>query len=505
LISKFKIPGKIRIFDTTLRDGEQTPGVALSPEDKLTIALQLDKLGVDVIEAGMPVMSEGEIRAFKMINEAGLRAEVAGLARTLYEDLDAALKSEVKYIHTFIGTSDIHLKYKLHLTREQAIDKAVDSVQYIKDHGLTVEFSAEDATRTDLEFLKKIYSAVVEAGADRLNVPDTVGIMTPHGMYQLIKEIKSIVNVPISVHCHNDFGMAVANSLMGVEAGATQIHVTINGLGERAGNAALEEVVMALYSLYGKKTRIKSHLIYETSQMVMRLTGVVLQPHKPIVGENAFAHESGIHTHGVVQMPLTYEPITPELVGRRRLIIAGKHAGKHGLQFTLEELGYTPSREQMREIVRRVKNLGDKGKIVTTTDLISIANDVCGETRKEQNAVNLEDLVAITGSNVIPTASVKFILDGKEYIVSETGVGPVDAALKAIQKVTNNLVNVRLKEFRLEALTGGSDAVAEVIVKVEDKYGNIVSARAANTDIVRASVEALINGLNRLLRKKKET
>lgn len=497
------IPHPVRIFDTTLRDGEQTPGVALAPEDKLAIAIQLDRLGVDAIEAGFPLVSEGEMKAVALIAKEGLRAEVCGLARTSKEDIDGILKCSLGSVHTFIATSDIHLKHKLHMRREEALKTAIETVEYAKDHGLTVEFSAEDSTRTDREFLKKVYVAVVEAGADRINVPDTVGVMTPTRMSQLIGELKEVVKVPISVHCHNDFGLAVANSLAGVEAGAAQVHATINGLGERAGNASLEEVVMALYSLFKKRTGVKPRLIYETSRLVSRLTGVPLPINKAIVGENAFAHESGIHTHAVINLPLTYEPISPELVGRERLIVAGKHAGRHGLSKELEELGFKPTPTQLKEISTQVKELGDKGKSVTTTDLMSIAELVCGEKlRGGEERVSLKDLVVVTGSNVIPTASIKFILDGEEYIASETGIGPVDAMMKAVQKITDKLISVRLKEYRLEALTGGSDAVAEVMVKVEDKEGKIVSARSARPDIVIASVEAMVDGLNRLLQKR---
>jgi 2-isopropylmalate synthase len=298
--------------------------------------------------------------------------------------------------------------------------------------------------------------------------------------------------------------MATANSLAGVEAGASQVHVTVNGLGERAGNAPLEEVAVALHSIYKEfKTRINMKLIYETSRLVSQLTGVQVQPNKAIVGENAFTHESGVHAHGVIRMPLTYEPISPELVGRKTMIVAGKHAGIHGVKEKILELGFNPTNEQMKEIIRQIKEFGDRGKQVTTTDLISIVSIVCGQVPSEEKTVELKELAVVTGSNVIPTASVKLTIDGKDYVSSETGVGPVDAAIKAIRKLTDNLVNIRLKEYRLDALTGGSDAMAEVVVKVEDPEGRIVSARAANADIVRASVEAMINGINRLLFVKK--
>jgi len=494
---------QIEIFDTTLRDGEQTPGVSLTPQEKLEIARQLDRLGVDAIEAGFPIASQGELEAVKLIVREGLKSEVYALARVSKNDIDAVISSGASNIHLFIATSDLHLKYKLKLSRDQAIERAVNGVEYAKAHGLKVEFSAEDATRSDIEYLKKVYKSVVEAGADRIDIPDTVGIMTPAKLSNLVNEVRKAVNVPVSVHCHNDFGLAVANSLAAVEAGATRIHVTVNGIGERAGNAALEEVVMALQCLYNRRTRVNTRLIYETSKIVSQLTGVPVQPNKAIVGENAFAHESGIHTHGVLSMPLTYEPIDPELVGRKRMIQAGKHAGTHGILAKLQDMGWQPTEEQLREITAKVKELGDKGKVVTDTDLSAIARSIIRR-GTEEKVIELVDLAVMTGFKVVPTASVKLLLEGKEYVAAETGVGPVDAAVKAIQKVTDSLANIRLKEYRLEAITGGSDALAEVIVKVEDRNGNVMSARSAGEDIVIASVEAMINGINEILRKRKK-
>jgi len=493
----------VRIFDTTLRDGEQTPGVSLSLDEKLEIARQLDMLGVDVIEAGSPMSSEGEKEAVKEIAKARLKAEICGLARTTRDDIDATIQCDVDSVHTFISASDIQIRHALNLTREQVIASAVESVEYVKDHGLLCEFSPMDATRADVDFLKSLCRTAEEAGADRINIPDTVGVMTPGNMRKLIEDLRSVVKVPLSVHCHDDFGMAVANSLAGVEAGVTQVHVTVNGIGERAGNAALEEVVMALNAVYKYKTGIKTSLLYSTSKLVSRLTGIPVQPNKAIVGENAFSHKSGIHTRGVTVEPLTFEPITPELVGRKRRLEAGKLAGKQGIKAQLEEAGISPTKEQLKAIVKRVKDLGDKGKIVTDADLMAIARAVMGETVEEEKIVVLRDLAVVTGINIIPMASLKLSLDGKEYVSAETGVGPVDAAIKAIQKVTSKLADVKLSEYRLEALTGGSDAVAEVLVKVEDKDGNVVSARAVNEDIVRASVEAMIEGINRCLIKRR--
>jgi 2-isopropylmalate synthase len=396
------------------------------------------------------------------------------------------------------------MKYAVNLTPEQVLSAAVDSIQYVKKHGVKCEFSPMDATRSEMPFLKQVCKAAQEAGMDTLNVPDTVGIMIPKTTIKLIEELKTVVNVPISIHCHDDFGMAVANSLAAVEAGATQVHVAVNGLGERAGNASLEEVVMALHLLYKYQTGVNTRLLYGTSRMVSALTGISVQANKAIVGENAFAHESGIHTRGVTEKPLTFEPIKPELVGRKRKLVAGKLAGTRGIKAELEEIGINPSEEQLKEIVQRVKDLGNKGKMVTDADLLALTSAVMGEVIGEEKIVELCDLAVMTGIKVIPTASVRLVLDGKEYIAAETGVGPVDAVLKAIQKLTNNLEKIRLNEYRLEAITGGSNAVAEVVIKVEDEKGNIVSARAAREDIVMASVEAMINGINKCLIKNRK-
>ena len=490
---------RIRIFDTTLRDGEQTPGVSLTAEDKIEIARQLNKLGVDVIEAGFPSSSDGEKKVVKDIVNLGLNSEICALSRATRSDIDAALACNVDVVHVFIPTSEVQMKYAVNLTREQVLASAVDSVEYVKRHGVKCEFSPMDATRSDMTFLKQVCQAAEKAGMDSLNLPDTVGIFIPKSTIKFVEEIKSVVNVPISIHCHDDFGLAVANSLAAVEAGAAQVHVAVNGLGERAGNASLEEVVMALHVIYKYKTGVNSRLLYSTSRLVSSLTGIAVQANKALVGENAFAHESGIHTRGVTEKPLTFEPIDPALVGRTRKLVAGKLAGTRGIKAELEEVGIHPTEEQLKEVVQRVKELGDKGKMVTDADLLALTSAVMGEVLGEEKIVALCDMAVVTGIKVIPTASVRLTLNGKEYIAAETGVGPVDAVLKAIQKLTSSIENIRLSEYRLAAITGGSNAVAEVIIKVEDEKGNIVSARAAREDIVMASVEAMINGINKLL------
>ena len=492
---------KVRIFDTTLRDGEQTPGVSITPEQKVQIAIKLDKLGIDTIEAGFPIVSNGEMQAIKRINKEGLNAEICGLARTINSDIDSALRCDLKYIHTFIATSDIHLKYKLKMTRDQVLEKAVSAVEYAKKHGMHVEFSAEDATRSDRFFLYDVFKAVANAGADRVDLPDTVGYATPQYIAELVKEVKKSISIPISMHCHDDFGLAVANSIAGINAGASCAHVTINGLGERAGNASLEEFVMSLQCLYGKEHNIKTDLLYETSKFVSNTMGIIVQPNKAIIGENAFGHESGIHTHGILNNPLTYEPISPELVGRKRWLQAGKHAGAHGIRAMLEEFGISATDEQLKDIVDSQKNLADKGKSITTADLLSIAGNVI-HNKKFEEKFKLHDFHIVTGINIIPTAVVRLSTDGKDFITSETGVGPVDAALRAIQKITGEVANIKIREYRLDSITGGSDSLAEVSIKVEDKNGNVVSARKSGEDVVVVSVQAMMDAINKTMLRK---
>tara|TARA_Y100000590_G_scaffold433104_1_gene549795 strand:+ start:231 stop:1745 length:1515 start_codon:yes stop_codon:yes gene_type:complete len=495
---------KVRIFDTTLRDGEQTPGVSLSPEKKLNIAKKLDALGIDAIETGFPVISDGERNAVKMITSENLQAELCGLARTNRKDIDAAVDCGLNYIHTFIATSDIHLEYKLKMTREQALEKAIDAVEYGKSRGLQVEFSAEDATRTDREFLKKVFGEVAKAGADRIDIPDTVGYSTPQYIAEITRDAIDATKLPISVHCHNDFGLAVANAISGIQAGAECAHVTINGIGERAGNASLEEFVMALNSLQFEQkwdTNINKELLYETSRYVSKIVGITVQPNKAIVGENAFGHESGIHTHGVLNNPLTYEPISPEIVGRTRWLQVGKHAGIHGMNAMLKEYGITPDEEQTKKILEKVKNIGDQGKQVTEVELLSLANEVIGE-NKLKRIVQLTGFSVSTGVGTMPYAFVKLNIDGKEMVATDYGVGPVDASLNAIQKITGQITDeVRLKEYRLDSISGGANALCEVTVKVEDARGNIISSKSVGEDIVTTSVQAMVDGINRIMLK----
>jgi len=495
---------KVRIFDTTLRDGEQTPGVALSPDQKLNIAKKLDALGVDAIEAGFPIISQGEYQGIKLITQANLNAEICGLARTNKKDIDTAVDCGLNYIHTFIATSDIHLEHKLHLTRDQVLEKAIEAVEYGKSRGLQVEFSAEDATRSDRDFLKKVFLEVKNAGADRIDIPDTVGYSTPQYIAEITKDAIETTNLPISVHCHNDFGLAVANAISGIQAGASCAHVTINGIGERAGNASLEEFVMALQCLQFDtkfETGINTKLIYETSRYISNLVGVPVQPNKAIVGENSFGHESGIHTHGVLSNPLTYEPISPELVGRKRWLQIGKHAGIHGMNAMLKEYGIEPDKEQTKEILEKVKAIGDQGKKVTDVELLSIASEILGE-RGIKRIVQLTGFSVSTGIGTMPYAFVKLNIDGKDVHATDYGVGPVDASLNAIQKITGEIAKVRIKDYALASISGGSNALCEVTIKVEDPYGNMASSKSIGEDIVTTSVQAMIDGINRIMLKK---
>ncbi|MDF1534072.1 MAG: 2-isopropylmalate synthase [Methanosarcinaceae archaeon] len=489
----------ISIFDTTLRDGEQTPGVSLTPQQKMEIAHQLDKLGVDIIEAGFPISSAGEKESVKSIANAGLSLDVCGLARVLTKDLDTCLDCGVDMIHTFVSTSDIQRIHTIKKSREEVIDMAIAAVEYIKDHGVKCMFSAMDATRTDFDYLLEVFKAVENAGCDIVNVPDTVGVMVPSAMYTLIRKIDENINLPIDVHCHNDFGLAVANSLLAVEAGARQVQVTINGLGERAGNADLAQTVMSLHSIYGAKTNIITEYIVETSQLVERYTGVRLPPHMPIVGENAFAHESGIHTHGVLEKSDTFEPgiMTPEMVGHKRRIVLGKHAGKHAVKQSLESANVRPTDEQLTEILSRIKTIADKGKRITDADLYAVASVVLGKTAIEER-IKLKELSVMTGNITTPTAVVKLEINGEETVSSNTGVGPVDAALNAVQNIIGEHAKLKVRDFRIEAISGGSDALAEVSIAVEDEKGRIVTANSASADIVIASVDALITAINML-------
>ncbi|WP_455241010.1 homocitrate synthase family protein [Methanothermobacter tenebrarum] len=375
---KLKFPAKITIYDTTLRDGEQTPGVCLGTKEKLAIARKLDELGIHQIEAGFPVVSEEERKSVKKIANEGLNAEILALSRTKKEDIETALDCDVDGIITFMATSDLHLKHKLKLTREQALNVCMNSIEYAKDHGIFVAFSAEDATRTDLEFLKKIYKKAEDYGADRVHIADTVGAITPQGMEFLVKELKNFLKTGIALHCHNDFGLAVANSIAGLLAGADAISTTVNGIGERAGNTALEELIMALLLLYNIDLGFNIKVLCELSKLVEKCTHMNVPENKPIVGKNVFRHESGIHVDAVLEEPLTYEPFLPELIGHKRKIVLGKHSGCRAVKAKLEEYGIEVTRDELCKIVEEVKKAREKGRFINDELFKEIISSVKG-------------------------------------------------------------------------------------------------------------------------------
>lgn len=485
----------IKILDTTLRDGEQTPGVSLTIENKLLIARKIDSLGVDIIEAGSAITSEGERISIKKIAAEGLNAEICSYCRIRKEDIDAAIDCDVASIHLVVPVSDLHIRQKLKKDRETVRQMAVEMTEYAKSHGLTVELSGEDASRADLDYLRSVYNAGIDAGAERLCFCDTVGILTPERAHDIFSDLSQI-RVPISVHCHNDFGMATANTISALRAGAQEAHVTINGIGERAGNTSLEEVVMVLHSLYKLNTRIDLKGLYTTSRLVSRLSGIPVAPNKAIVGGNAFTHEAGIHVHGLLANSATYEPITPELVGRERRIVLGKHAGRSSVVLALKEMGISATDKQIDDIVIRMKELGDKGKRVTDADLWAITETVLGIYQEAK--VKLEELTVVAGNTVMPTASIRLKVNGNHVVEAGVGTGPVDAAINALNKAVSGIADIHLDEYHVDAITGGTDALVEVWVKLS-KGGKTITARGARTDIIMASVEAVLEGINRLI------
>lgn len=492
----------IKIFDTTLRDGEQSPGCSMNIGEKIEVAKQLEKLGVDIIEAGFPASSKGDFNSVKAIAESVKNVRVAGLARALKTDIDItweAIKS-AKYprIHTFIATSDIHMKYKLKKTPEEVYKQAIEMVKYAKSKCDDIEFSAEDATRSRPEFLYKIVEGAIEAGATVINIPDTVGYTTPEEFYKIIKgvreNVKNIDTIDISVHCHNDLGLGVANSLAAVKAGATQVECTINGIGERAGNAALEEVVMAMKvrkDIYTGRNRINTKEIYRTSQLITKITGVEVQPNKAIVGENAFAHESGIHQHGMLENKETYEIMTPESIGlSQNKMVLGKHSGKHAFENHLIECGHDLSKEEIKEIFIKFKELADKKKDVSAEDieaLIDSTKEIKDKTYK------LKRYTVNTGNTITPIVSIDIEKDGVNIENVAIGDGPVDAAFKAIDKIID--VEFKLNKYVIKAVTEGSDAQGEVFIRL-GKDSKSYNGRYTSTDIVEASIMAYMGAIN---------
>lgn len=486
----------IQILDTTLRDGEQTPGVSLTPKEKFRIATKLDEIGVNYIEAGSAITSQGERDSIKEISNQGFNAEILSFSRPLNIDIDYCLDCNVDAVNLVVPTSDLHISDKLKITKDELLELSNNAVEYCKDHGLTVELSAEDASRSDVDFLKKVYLNAIDHGADRICVCDTVGILTPDSSFDLFSRLNDI-QVPVSCHCHNDFGLAVANTLSAIKGGASEIHTTINGIGERAGNTSFEESIVSIDRLLPDfTTDIKINQIYDMSKLVARLTGVYIQPNKAIVGENAFAHESGIHSDGIIKNSATYEPMTPELVGRTRKFIIGKHMGTHGLNSRLKEIGLDVNEDQLKQICDDIKDLADKGKTVTDVDLQVIADNVLEINHEDR--IKLDEITIVSGNKVMPTASVKITIDGEEILNAGVGLGPVDAAINAIKSL-DMFRDIELIEYHVDAITGGTDAFIDVIIKLQ-KEDRVVSARGTEADIINASVKAYIAGVNRLLR-----
>jgi len=489
---------KLRFFDTTLRDGEQTPGVSLTPAEKLEIATALSDIGVHVIEAGSAVASEGEREAIRLIAQAGLAAESSTYVRALPLDIDYAAEAGVDSVHLVVPVSDLHITRKMQKSRDEVYTMAMEAVSYAKERGLIVELSGEDASRADQEFLASLFRDGVAHGADRLCFCDTVGVLTPERAAEIIPPL---CMAPLSIHCHNDLGLALATTLSALRAGAGCTHVTVNGLGERAGNTPLEEIVMSLETLYGYKTGINTRKIYSLSTLVSRLTGVPFATNKPIVGTMAFTHESGIHAQGLFRDSRTYEPIAPETVGRVRRIVLGKHSGSASVKAALTELGYNPNPRQLEEIVKRVKTLGDEGHRVSDADVMAITDAVMLLECKP--FISIKQFTVVSGSNIMPTASVTMEVNGEVITGAETGDGPVDAALRVLRKLVKKAGDIRLDEYHVDAITGGTDAMVEVMVKL-NKDGRIITSRGASTDIIQASVEAVVTGMNRLLRENDE-
>jgi 2-isopropylmalate synthase len=494
----------VYIFDTSLRDGEQSPGNSMNTEEKLLLARQLEKLGVDIIEAGFPIASEGDFDAVRQIAREIRKSQVAGLARANKQDIDRAWQAIRQAahprIHTFISSSDIHLKYQLKKSRAQVLKEAVTAVKLAKSYTPNVEFSPMDATRSDRNYLVQMVSAVIDAGAVTVNIPDTVGYTVPEEFGSLIAflfdRVKNMGDTIISVHCHNDLGLAVANSLAAIRAGARQVECTINGIGERAGNTAMEEIVMALATRkdrFGLYTNIKTDQIYKTSRLLTQITGIPVQPNKAIVGANAFAHESGIHQDGLIKEKITYEIMTPQSVGiSDSHIVLGKHSGRAAISQHLKKMGYILNEDQLNRVAAKVKDLADVKKDIYDEDMEAILYE---EIYRGEEKYNLIYLNVVSGNVAIPTATMEMQV-GKDVIRDAGfGNGPVDATFAAIRNITKT--NYLLLKYAVNAITGGSDAQGETMVQL--KYnGHSVVGRGAHPDVIVASAKAYINALNRL-------
>jgi 2-isopropylmalate synthase len=503
---------RVIIFDTTLRDGEQAAGGTLNTKEKLESAKQLARLGVDVIEAGFPIASPGDFEAVNLIAKEVRSPSICALARAVPEDIDRAgeaLKEAAHpRIHIFLSSSDIHLVYQLKKSRQEILEMARNMVTRAKKYTADIEFSPMDATRTEPEYIYQILEAVIDAGATTVNIPDTVGYTIPDEFGRLIsgilKNVPNIRQAVVSIHCHDDLGLAVANSLEALRHGARQVECTINGIGERAGNASLEEIVMAIktrHDLFNLTTNIDTMQIYRTSRLVSELTGFMVQPNKAIVGTNAFSHESGIHQDGVIKMPITYEIIDPKMVGiSASSLVLGKLSGRHAFKERLAELGYSLSDEDFSRAFAVFKQLAEKKKIITNKDIESL---VAEEQRTVSEIYHLDRIQVSCGDRGIPTAAVRLIgPEGQVIADAALGTGPVDAIYKAINRLVG--VTNKLTEFSVKSVTEGIDAIGEVLIRVESG-GITYTGRGADTDIIVASAKAYINALNRLLTTKKTT
>ena len=497
---------RILIFDTTLRDGEQSPGCSMNTREKVELAKQLARLGVDVMEAGFPIASQDDFEAVRAVAKALKGGPiVAGLARAKDVDIDrcweAVKVAERPRIHTFIATSEIHIKYKLKSTQAEVLEAAAAAVKRAKGYTDDVEFSAEDAHRTDQDYLCRVIEVAIKAGATTINIPDTVGYGLPwefgERIRNLINRVPGIERVVVSAHCHNDLGVAVANSLEAIRAGARQVECTVNGIGERAGNASLEELVMALRTrkdFFHFDTAIRTEEIYRTSKLLQSITGVNVQPNKAVVGANAFAHEAGIHQHGVLQTPLTYEIMTPESVGvPKSQLVLGKHSGRHAFKKRLEELGVDLGEEDLNKAFGRFKDLCDRKKEVFDEDLLALVED---ELLTSGHGYSLEHLQFTSGTNIVPTATVRLRMQDETFQESGWGDGPVDAAYKAIDLITK--VPGKLLEYQIRAITAGKDALGEVTAAVEIDGQRIVG-RGSSTDVIEAIVRAYLNAINKVV------
>ncbi|MFH1985072.1 MAG: 2-isopropylmalate synthase [Pseudomonadota bacterium] len=495
---------RVIVFDTTLRDGEQSPGASMNTAEKVRLASQLEKLGVDVLEAGFPAASEGDFESVSQIARKVKRMEVTGLARATKSDIDkawGAVQHAVNpRIHTFIATSDIHLVHKLRMDREQVVTAAIEAVRYAKTFTDNVEFSAEDGSRSDRDYLCRVFEAAIAAGATTVNLPDTVGYAIPQEFGELVKYVMThtpnIHQAVMSIHCHNDLGLATANTLAAIANGARQAEVTINGIGERAGNTSLEEVVMAMHTrpnFIPLATNIHTEYIYPTSRLVSMITGIIVQPNKAIVGANAFAHEAGIHQDGVLKNPMTYEIMKPETIGlNTNKLVLGKHSGRHALRDRLKEMGYDMSDEELNQVFTRFKELADKKKHVVDEDLEVIVTEGFLRTA---DIFKLDYLHVAAGTTVMPMASVQMTVNGRMVRGAEYGNGPIDASFNTIAKLTGT--SSELLRFTVSALTGGTDAQGEVTVRLREN-GLVSLGKGADPDIITASAKAYVNGLNRM-------